>query len=326
MLDFGALEDWHVFWILAVNTLLHELGVPLPMMPTALAVGARASGAIDPLLPIAAIVAATLIGNSVWFAAGRRYGTGVLKLLCRLSLSADTCVARTENAFGRWGLSSLVVGRFLPGVSLVAPPLAGALGMKWSKFLILTGAGAALYGLVVVGAGMLLGEQIESALGELQAMGWQALAGIVAALALYIAARWGWRRRVARALGVSRISVDEVQSLIAAGEAPLLVDVRGATTQRVDPRQIPGSIAVTLDALLDRLEQLPRDRPIVLYCACPNEASAAKAARLLLAHGYTRVRPLRGGLDAWILAGHPVETAASRPGDAARPESRPVRA
>ena len=311
MPDLAALEDRHVFWILAVNTLLHELGVPLPMMPTALVVGARAtSGATDPLVAIIAIVAATVIGNSVWFAAGRWYGTRVLKLLCRFSLSADTCVSRTERAFGRWGWSSLVVGRFLPGVSLVAPPLAGALGMSWGKFLILTGAGAALFGLAVVGAGMILAEQIEAALRALDAMGWRALAAVAVALALYVAWRWWWRRRVARALNVPRISVDELQALIAAGEAPLLVDVRGATTQRIEPRRIPGAIAVTLDALAAGRDEFPRDRPIVLYCACPNEASAAKAARLLLDRGYTRARPLRGGLDAWIVAGHAVTMAA----------------
>ncbi len=310
MLDLAAFEDRDVFWILALNTLLHELGVPLPMMPTALVVGARtASGATGPLLPIVAIVAATLIGNSVWFAAGRRYGAGVLKLLCRLSLSADTCVSRTESVFGRWGWSSLVVGRFLPGVSLVAPPLAGALGMKWGRFLILTGAGAALYGLVVVGAGMLLREQIESALRELGVLGWQAGAAVAAVLALYNAWRWWWRRRVAGALDVSRISVDELQAMIAAGETPFLVDVRGPTTQRLDPRRIPGAIGIPLDAIAAVVAELPRDRQIVLYCACPNEAAAAQAARLLLDRGYTRARPLRGGLDAWIVAGHAVETA-----------------
>ncbi len=327
MPDLSTFEDRHVFWILALNTLLHELGVPLPMMPTALVVGARAaSGAIDPLVPIAAIVAATVIGNSVWFAAGRRYGAGVLKLLCRLSLSADTCVARTESAFGRWGWSSLVVGRFLPGVSLVAPPLAGALGMKWSKFLILTAAGAALYGLVVVGAGMLLRDQIESTLRALGSLGWQALVAVAAVLALYIAWRWWWRRRVARQLDVSRISVDELQRLIAAGDTPILVDVRGATMQDVDPRRIPGAIGVPLDAIEAGDAELPRDRLIVLYCACPNEAGAAKAARLLLDRGYARARPLLGGLDAWIVAGHAVEGAAPPPADPSIPASPPARA
>jgi membrane protein DedA with SNARE-associated domain/rhodanese-related sulfurtransferase len=324
MPDFAAFESRHVLWILAVNTLLHELGVPLPMMPTGLVAGARATGAIDPLLSIAAIVAATLIGNSVWFAAGRRYGAGVLKLLCRLSLSADTCVSRTESAFGRWGSSSLVVGRFLPGVSLVAPPLAGALGMKWSKFLILTGAGAALYGLVVVGAGMLLRDQIESALRALGSLGWQALAAVAAVLALYVAWRWWWRRRVAQALDVSRISVDELQALIAAGDAPILVDVRGPTTQQADPRRIPGAIGVPLDEIEAGDAELPRDRQIVLYCACPNEAGAARAARLLLDRGYAWARPLLGGLDAWIVAGHAVEGVAPSTAAPTLPASPPA--
>src|SRR5215510_8044631 len=188
----------HAFWIVAVNTLLHELGVPLPMMPTALLAGARvASGAIDPVLLVVAIVAASLVGNALWFAAGRRYGTGMLKLLCRFSLSADTCVSPTQTAFRRWGWSLLVIGRFVPGISLVAPPLAGALGMSWTKFLVATAAGAGLYGLVVIGAGMLFADQIESVLRHTQRFGWEVAVGATASFALYA----GWqvcRRRAAR--------------------------------------------------------------------------------------------------------------------------------
>jgi membrane protein DedA with SNARE-associated domain/rhodanese-related sulfurtransferase len=299
MSDLTAVQS---FWILAANTLLHELGVPVPVMPTAFVLGARGvRGASDLLLLIAAIAAGMLIGNSVWFAAGRRYGSSVLKFLCRFSLTADTCVSRTEKLFGRWGWSSLVVGRFVAGVSLVAPPLAGALGMTWGKFLALTAAGAALYGLVILGAGILLRNQIEWALREMHDLGWQALAAAAIALAMYIAWRW-WRRRVARAPNVSRISVDELQALIAAGERPLVVDVRGATTQQLDPRRIPDAITISLEAIEANRDELPRDRKIILYCGCPNEASAARAARLLLDRGYPWVRPLAGGLEAWSTA------------------------
>ena len=308
MSDLTALQS---FWILAVNTLLHELGLPLPMMPTAFVLGARGvHGAGDLLLLIAAIAAGMLIGNSVWFAAGRYYGAGVLKFLCRFSLTADTCVSRTERVFGRWGWSSLVVGRFVPGVSLVAPPLAGALGMTWGKFLALTTAGAALYGLGILGAGILLRNQIDWALRELRILGWQALAAVAVILAIYIAWRW-WRRRVACAPDVSRISMDELQALIGAGERPLFVDVRGQPTQQIDPRRIPDAIAISLDAIEARRDELPHDRKIVVYCGCPNEASAAKAARLLLDRGYPWVRPLTGGLEAWSRAaeGQPDSTA-----------------
>ena len=197
---------------------------------------------------ILVIVVAMTIGNAVWFAAGRRYGSAVLKLLCRMSLSPDTCVARTEGTFGRWGWSALVIGRFLPGVTLVAPPLAGALGMAWSKFLVLTIAGSALFGLVVVGAGMLLYAQIDALIGLLTSFGWEAVGIVAALLALYIAWRW-WRRRVALALNIPRIDVQELRALIEAGEPVELIDVRGRNANQIDERQIPGAKIVHLDEI-----------------------------------------------------------------------------
>jgi membrane protein DedA with SNARE-associated domain len=193
MPDAAALDDLSALGILAATTLLHELGVPLPMSPAALLVGARvATGAIGPLLPIAAIVAATLIGNAVWFAAGRRYGLAVLGRAGRLSHSVGARSGYGIDTIARWGSWSLVIGRFVPGASLVAPPLAGALGMRWSRFLMLTTAGSALYGLVIVGAGMLLRHQVEAAFALLESFGWYTLAAVASAVAIYFMVR---RRR-----------------------------------------------------------------------------------------------------------------------------------
>jgi membrane protein DedA with SNARE-associated domain/rhodanese-related sulfurtransferase len=294
------LNDQSVYWVLWLNTLLHELGVPVPMTPTALVAGARAvTGTVSPPLLIVMIIAGMVIGNAAWFAAGRRYGSGVLRLLCRVSISPDTCVARTEGTFGRWGWSALVIGRFLPGVTLVAPPLAGALGMKWSTFLILTVAGSALFGVVVVGAGMLLYEQIDFVLRQLVIFGWEAVGILGVLLVLYIGWRW-WRRRIALAIGVPRIDVQELRALIDAGEPIELIDVRGRNANQLDQRQIPGATVLHLDEIEAGRFVAERDRQILVYCSCPNEASAAKAVRLLHGHGYLRARPLRGGLDAWM--------------------------
>jgi rhodanese-related sulfurtransferase len=79
----------------------------------------------------------------------------------------------------------------------------------------------------------------------------------------------------------------------------LIVDVRGATSQQLDPRHVPDALTVPLEAIETRRDNLPRDRKIVLYCACPNEASAARAARLLMDRGFSWVRPLKGGLESW---------------------------
>lgn len=306
----SLLNDQNIYWILWLNTLLHELGVPVPMTPTALVAGARAvTAGINPILLIGAIVVAMTIGNAAWFAAGRRYGSAVLKLLCRVSLSPDTCVARTEGTFGRWGWSALVIGRFLPGVTLVAPPLAGALGMAWSKFLLLTIAGSALFGAVVIGAGMLLHEQIDTVLQQLAIFGWEAVAILAGLLALYIAWRW-WRRRVALAVGIPRIDVQELRALIDAGEPIELIDVRGRNASQLDQRRIPGATVMHLDEIEAGRFVAARDRQIIVYCSCPNEASASKAVRLLHAHGYLRARPLRGGLDAWMAGERPVASSA----------------
>lgn len=310
--DVPLIDPQNAYWVLALNTLLHELGVPVPMAPTALVAGARViSASLNPVLLVLAIVIGMLIGNAVWFAAGRRYGSAVLTLLCRVSLSPDTCVARSEGQFDRWGPSALVIGRFVPGVTLVAPPLAGALGMSWARFIALTIAGSALFGAVVVGIGMLLSAQIDAVLDLLTTFGWEAVGIVLGLLVLYIAWRW-WRRRVALALGIPRIKVDELRALMAAGEPIELIDVRGRSGQELDRRRIPGAKVMHLDDIEAGRFEMPHDRQIIIYCACPHEASAAKACRLLHQRGYLRARPLLGGLDAWVAA-HPSESVSETP-------------
>ena len=199
MFGFDTFSDHGTFWILAINTLLHELGLPVPLVPLALFAGARAeSGSLDLLILVLAILAGTVIGNSVWFAAGRLRGVGALGFLCRMSLSSDTCVARTQRAWIRWGGMLLIIGRFLPVVSLLAPPLAGALGMSWNRFLVLTSAGTALYALALVGTGMLLRTQIELVIRAVDGQSWHALIAFLAVISIYIVWRGWWHRRATR--------------------------------------------------------------------------------------------------------------------------------
>src|SRR5262249_23823107 len=209
-------------WLVALNTLLHEIGVPLPLTPTLLVAGAGAmSGGADPVALVATVIVATLLGNSLWFAAGRRFGSSTLKFLCRISLSADSCVTRTEQSFSRWGGSSIVVGRFIPGASLLAPPLAGALGLSWSKFIAPWALGAALWGLIIVGTGMLLHQQLDAAIRLLDAFSHEALAAGIVVVAVCIAWLWWKRARMAHNQEVRRIAADELNALIDQGLAPV---------------------------------------------------------------------------------------------------------
>jgi rhodanese-related sulfurtransferase len=130
---------------------------------------------------------------------------------------------------------------------------------------------------------------------------------VAALLAGYVAFKWWERSRFYKTLRMARISVAELYELIEAGAEPIIVDVRSPTARALEPRWIPGAIHVPVDAVGPHIGHLPRDREIVLYCTCPSEASAARVAKVLVNHGFKSVRPLFGGLDAWVAAGYAVE-------------------
>jgi len=297
-----------------LNVLCDQLGLPVPAVPTLIVAGAMAA---DGRLPAAAVYAlavlACLIGDSAWYLAGRLFGGRVMSLLCRISLTPDSCVNETQTSFERFGAKLLVFAKFVPGLSLVAPPLAGATRMGTLRFLALSSVGGALWVGVALLGGVLLRPQIERLLPRLAALGGGALALLLLALALYVAYKWWERFRFNRALDMARITVAELHEHLAAGADPLVLDVRSSTAQTLSRKRIPGAQHLPLNEVPAHLPRLPRDRDIVLYCTCPNEASAAKAAKLLMDRGYKRVRPLRGGLDAWIAAGYAVEDAAAAP-------------
>src|SRR3954451_18558185 len=138
-------------WIVGLNVFLQQLGLPIPAVPTMMVAGAlAATGRMDGLAAFALCVFASLVADLVWFFAGRRFGYPVLRFLCRVSLSPDACVRQTEGIFERWGFYSVVLSKFVPGFSTVAPPIAGALKMPQGAFVVASLASAALW----VGAAM----------------------------------------------------------------------------------------------------------------------------------------------------------------------------
>jgi rhodanese-related sulfurtransferase len=156
---------------------------------------------------------------------------------------------------------------------------------------------------------VLFKSQIAQLLEHLQEFGSVAGAGVMILLAAYIAYKWWERRRFYHLLRMARISVSELYALMEAGASPVIIDVRSVTARALEPRWIPGALHVPLPDVGRQLKELPRDREIILYCTCPSEASAARVAKVLMNHGFKRVRPLHGGLDAWVAAGYAVETA-----------------
>jgi membrane protein DedA with SNARE-associated domain/rhodanese-related sulfurtransferase len=293
-----------------VNVLLDQIGLPVPAVPTLIVAGAVAAAGQMPLLSLFAwAVIACLIADCGWYLVGQRFGIRVLKTLCKISLEPDSCVSQTQTRFERWGINSLVIAKFIPGLAIIAPPMAGAMRVGWPRFVLLSTCAAVLWVGAPLLAGIVFKSQIERLLEHLSEFGSAAGAGVVILLAGYISFKWWERSRFYKMLRMARISVADLYELIQAGAAPLIIDVRSITARELEPRWIPGALHVPLEDVAHRIKELPRDRDVILYCTCPSEASAARVAKILMNHGFKRVRPLLGGLDAWVAAGYAVITA-----------------
>ena len=297
-----------------LNVLLAQLGLPIPALPTLIIAGAvAADGRLSLWGVFLTTLLACLLADGTWYLAGRAYGGRVMKLLCRISLTPDICVSRTQTSFERWGDKALLFAKFVPGLSMIAPPLAGALRMNPLRFVLLSLFGSAAWVGAALLIGVLLKSQVERLLPRLAGLGSAALVVLLAALAAYVAFKWWERRRFYSALDMARIGVDELYAQMQSESPPIVVDVRSPTAQELQLQRIPGALHVPVHEVAARVGSLPRDREIIFYCTCPNEASAAQAARLLMTHGFKRVRPLHGGLEAWIAAGYAVEVAPPAP-------------
>ena len=250
------------------NVFLEQVGAPLPALPILVVAGALVQGGRMPLLPLlAGALAAALAADTLWFLAGRWQGHRVLRTVCRLSLSPDSCVRGTEDLFERAGMPSLLYAKFIPGYSTIAPPLAGAMSKSLASFLFWDGLGSLLWlgsGVVV---GFLFHHAVDQVLYHLENLGFWAGVVLAAAVALVVLWKWWQRRRVLKILRLARVSVAELKRLMDTGNAPTVVDVRNQSAHVHDPRRIPGALKMTVDEIATRLGELPRDREIILYCA-----------------------------------------------------------
>jgi membrane protein DedA with SNARE-associated domain/rhodanese-related sulfurtransferase len=304
MHDIAALIRHFGLAVVFVSVLLESLGLPLPSFAIVL-IAAGASFDERHTLPwdvMGAAFGAGICCDLFWYWAGRRYGYRLLHTLCRISLSPDSCVKRTESVFARWGSATLLVSRFVPGLSVVAQPLAGVVRRPGASFLLYDGLGLLLWAGVAVGLGVTFSTAIDDVLDVLSRFGMLGAVIVLGLFALWLGRKLAQRHVLLRRLRMDRITVDELKALIESGEAPLIFDVRASEEQQ-QHGVIPGAIA-TSENLLPSLA-LPADsrREIVVYCACPDEASAVSIAHALMKRGYERVRPLRGGADAWRAAG-----------------------
>jgi membrane protein DedA with SNARE-associated domain/rhodanese-related sulfurtransferase len=295
------------FWVLA-----EQLGLPVPSIPLLLTAGTlSATHRIGGIAALVAVIAACLIADSSWFSLGRSFGNRVIGLLCRISLESSTCVAKTEGYFVRRGPLTLLFAKFVPGLSTVAPPIAGQTGMSFARFLAYDLFGSLLWALSFLLAGRFFGDVAKRSQAFFQFLShFAALVFILMVVGFFV-----WRvvkhRRFLAAVRQLRLEPAELKAMIDDAQQlgaphPFIVDLRHPLDYLPDPRVLPGAVRIGPAEIARCADSIPRDRDIILYCTCPSEETSAKVALQLHKLGITRVRPLRGGFDGWKKAGYPL--------------------
>ena len=300
----AAMMQWlEQIGVLAVFSLVlvEQVGLPVPTYPILIVAGAWSAQGGPPLWRIAAaVIAACILADALWYTAARRFGSRILRVMCRLSLEPDSCVADTERLFTRFGTRILLMAKFVPGLGAVAIAMSGVVNAGLLSFVLYDAVGATLWGVSGLLIGSVFHDAVDDVFAELAAFGRVGGALILLLFAAFIAFKFYRRHQFFRQLRMDRITVEELARLLQSGTLVRLIDAR-PTDSRERDGMIPGAVA--FEALLQDAEQGRRGGEVVVYCACPNEASAARIARKLMNMGFHPVRPLAGGIHAWQDAG-----------------------
>ena len=302
----------YAYLILFSWVLVEQFGIPIPSIPLLLTAGTlTATHRVSHGIALVAVVSACLIADTTWYWLGRRYGNAVLKLLCRFSLEASTCVTKTEGYFSRRGATTLLFAKFVPGLSTVAAPIAGQTGMPVSRFLLYDLAGSIIWAEAYLLAGRFFGDLAKRS-GPFFAMLGHFAVAIFAIMVLgFIFQRVYRNRKFLLSVRELRLEPAELKAMMDMATehghiAPFIVDLRHPLDYMPDPRVLPGAVRVGPTELTQHKDILPRDRDVILYCTCPSEETSAKVAMQLHRLGINRVRPLRGGFEGWRDAGYPL--------------------
>ncbi len=320
--ELQALLENHGLMLVFLNVLVEQAGLPIPAYPMLFVAGALGVQETGPSIGavLAAVIVACLIADTGWYFAGRRLGQPMLRTICKVSMSPDSCIRQTQSLYLRVGPRSLVFAKLLPGAGALSTAMAGMTATPLPVFLFYDALGSLVWAGSALLIGVVFSDFIDAILEAFSTYGHMAVIAVVAAFALFLAWRW-WRRfrLLRRTRRVPRMSVDELEARRHAGSLPVVIDVRAHGD--VPMERIPGSVVLDMQGALDSLDALgvpPEQADIVVYCACPNELSAALLAERLRTAGYPRTWALAGGFDEWKRrhGGTAPTEAANQPGPA----------
>jgi membrane protein DedA with SNARE-associated domain/rhodanese-related sulfurtransferase len=294
----------HGYAILFAFVFLEVIGLPVPAAPVLLiAGGASANGPLRPAASLLTALSAMLSGDMLMYLLGWYTGWWLLGVLCHLSISPESCILRSADAFYKRGRMVLVFAKFVPGINALAAPLAGSMKMRVPQFLAFDSGGALLYTLAYWGVGYLFSGFLGAITKGYAQFGNYAAWSLAVVFAGYLGYRIVVVLRERKRGPVTKVKARDVARRLA---AVAVFDVRSHGYYEKDTMRIQGSARLEPNALNQETMRVPRDKEIVLYCTCAREATSERVARVLAEQGY-KVSVIAGGLRAWKKAGLPLE-------------------
>ncbi|MGE8508271.1 MAG: VTT domain-containing protein [Paraburkholderia terricola] len=291
-----------------LNVLLTRLGVPIPAVPMLLFAGtAIAAGHLSFWPILCAAVLGALIGDGVWFSAGRIYGRGLIAALVRFAPAVDVKLAKARSLFERFGVPLVSISKFVPGLAFITPPLMGTTVVDARIYALWDLAGAAAWATFWLLGGAAAEQQLHMLLAFVRARGGTVIDVLLGAALIYLVYRLIQRyreHRLARAASAaaSRMESGGARRIV----PPKVLDARPEALALDTQRRIPGALALDPRSP-EQLDGALLAHDLVIYCICPDSATAAEIKQRMRRHGYTRIRALKGDLDAWQRRGFPIE-------------------
>ena len=295
----------------------NQICLPIPSLVFLMAAGAlSASGEMRASMIVGSGVVGCLAADTIWFCLGRRWGSRVLRLLCRFSADPRGCSKDAHEKFGRYGLPLLCVAKFVPGLDGLMPPLASAEGVSVASFLAVDGAGSFLWSGAYVGLGCLFSRELDVAIHWVQHFG--ALLGIAVGAPIILYA--GWRGlallRMIRRLQVRRMSPRMLARKLKSDRKIAVLDLVEfePESDAESVEAIPGAFSVDPSRLRNTPRiSVPDDVEIILYSSSGSDMVSARAALALKRIGVDKVWVLEGGLKAWRQQNFPVSHSREAP-------------
>jgi rhodanese-related sulfurtransferase len=163
-----------------------------------------------------------------------------------------------------------------------------------------------LWSAAYLSAGVLFHRQVNKLIEWLGLVGHRAGFTVALLIAAYVGFKLFQRWRFRRELRINRITPERALELLEAAEQAVIVDLRHPKEIEQEGFKIAGALILRPDDLRSP-DKIPNAEEVILYCSCPNEATAARVALQLKRAGVRRVRPLQGGFNRWRELGYPLE-------------------